>query len=212
MSVDWSQGGSQGKCMWWGIMISCTYPSGFPTATWFKGTLVEVIRNHFKSMILCPLGGNSLTIWQKAFFRGILILCACNAKQGIGSISKPLMSLIHSIQPGGPSEAEASWKMPWESERCLSSWFPVGAFQKNMQTNESGVSSSSCHVLYLVLWWRFLSHQWLTWMKSVILYCSLIRITELRMENLWRIYVKTKRIMRLNLYFHTCYEYETETL
>lgn len=30
MSVGWSLGGSQGKCMWWAIMISCTYPSGLP--------------------------------------------------------------------------------------------------------------------------------------------------------------------------------------
>lgn len=39
MSVDWSQGGSQGKCMWWGIMISCTYPSGFAPARRFRENL-----------------------------------------------------------------------------------------------------------------------------------------------------------------------------
>lgn len=39
MSVDWSLGGSQGKCMRWGIMISCTYPSGFAPARRFRENL-----------------------------------------------------------------------------------------------------------------------------------------------------------------------------
>lgn len=57
---------------------------------------VEVIQSHFKSIILFPLRGNSLTE-NIIFYKASSYYVLENARQSIGCISRRVMSLIHSF-------------------------------------------------------------------------------------------------------------------
>lgn len=81
-NVDWSQQGSKGKCMWWGIMISCLHLSGRPLNNMIYRKFEEAIWNCFEPIIVFPLRGNSL---KESIFtrRPHIMYCTWNTRESI---------------------------------------------------------------------------------------------------------------------------------
>lgn len=94
---DWSLKGSEGKCMWWGIMMPCIYLHGSTSTKGFH-TNSECRGNLSQINYVFPSTWNSLTAAIKPFQKACSPLCA---KISVCMSSKLLLILVwaSNIQP-----------------------------------------------------------------------------------------------------------------